>query len=326
MFSQLFTLAAFCAAFCISQSTNAQAPDYTQVGQTSYIEIGLRAYIRPGADLDFPVFVDSVTNATLFDAEDATNANSAAGVEINYHFESKLGRKLQLRAFLGNFDNTTLLDGGNISTPFIPGTVLDSVQYDYDSQIYSVELMAARSLRQGVTLFGGPRFVSLDDEITVTSEIDPVFPAQPDTFRDTRITEAINHLIGLQAGLRFDGQVTSRIRGAGFIQAGGYFNPTTVRTSLVAGLDSAPPGNTLFPSQTLDTENTKSTGSLLVETGGKVYFDIVRNVSLFAGYEATWIDGVALGPTSAFTGTTGEIETANTLFLHAITAGLNIRW
>jgi len=326
MFSQLFTLAAFCAAFCISQSTYAQWPDYTQIGQTNYLEIGLRAYSRPGTDLDFPVFVDADTNAPLFDAGDATSAASAAGVEISYHFESQLGRKMELRAFLGNFDNSTLIDGRSISTPFIPGVELDSVQYDYDSQIYSIELMGSRPLRQGVTLFGGPRFVSLDDTVTVTSEIDPDFPLQPGTFRDTRVTEAINHLIGLQAGLRFDGQMTSRIRGAGFIRAGGYVNPTTVRTSLVSGFDTVPGTNNLPPSQTLDTESTKSTGSFLAEVGSKIYFDIASNVSLFAGYEATWIDGVALGPTSIFTADSMEIETANTLFLHSITAGLNLRW
>ena len=326
MFSRFFTLAALCAVFCISNSADAQWPDYTQVGQTNYIEVGFRAYTRPGTDLDFPIFQDANTNEVLFDAGDATSAQSAPGVELSYFFQSPLKRQLEFRTILGNFDNSTLIDGRDITTPFLPGTLIDSVEYNYDSRIFSFELNAHRPLRQGISVFGGPRFVSLDDQVTVISTVDANFPAQPDDFVDTRIAEAINHLIGLQAGLRFDVQASSRIRGAGFIRAGGYFNPTTVRTSLNAQFVTVPFGQTLPPQQTLDTELTKSTGTLLVETGGKVFFDVTPNFSCFAGYEATWIDGVALGPTSFFTPDSTDVETANTLFLNAITAGMQFRW
>ena len=117
-----------------------------------------------------------------------------------------------------------------------------------------------------------------------------------------------------------DKQVSPYFRGAGFIRTGGYYNPTKVRTSNQAGLVGIP------PEELLRTEATKSTGSFLAEVGGKLYLDFAPNCSLFAGYEATWIDGVALAPPSFLTPETGEVETANTLFMHAVTFGMRFGW
>lgn len=315
------TLTAIVLALSIVTDVNAQWPDYTQVAQQNYIEIGGRALIRPGTDLQLSILQDATTAETLFTAEQATSAASAAGVELSYHFQTRHGRNLEFRVFTGTWDAQSTIDQGNIESPLFPGDVADFVDYNYDSRIFSFELNNKRALRQGVTLFGGPRYLSFNDEISFVAGVNanPIGGVPFATERRESF-EAINNLIGLQTGLRFEKQATKFYRGAGFIRVGGYYNPTKVRTSQQAGLTVLP------PTELLRTESTKSTGSLLVEVGGKLYLDLAPKCSLFAGYEATWIDGIALAPPSFLSPQTLEVETANTLFFHAITFGMRFGW
>lgn len=317
---QLTTMVAFTLTLCITGDAHGQWPEYTQIAQKNYIEIGGRAYNRPGSDLDFPVLTDGSTGETLFDVNSATSASSAAGVELQYHFQNRSGQKMEFRTFLGNWDTNNFFEGGNIESPLFPGQVFDTVDYTYESEIFSFELMASRPLRQGLTIFGGPRFVSLRDKISTVGAqaFEPTTIPFPRTSRQD--FEAINNLIGLQAGLRYDQSLGQYFRSSGFIRTGGYMNPTKVRTSLESSIVDG------FPDVTLDTENTKSTGSFLAEVGGRMYVDLAPGCALYGGYEATWIDGVALAPTSFLSPTSNEVETANTLFMHAITFGVHFAW
>lgn len=319
---QLTTMLAVTLTITFVGSADAQWPEYTHIGEKNYIEIGARAYNRPGTDLPLSILQDATTGQTLFSANQATAASSAAGVELAYHFGTRYGRNMEFRTFTGTWDAETTIDDGNIVSPLFPGDVADEVVYNYDARIFSFELNQKRALFQGATLFGGPRYVNINDQISyVASQFaDPIGPDQPFDAAQSQTLEAINHLIGLQAGLRYEKSVSRYFRGAGFIRAGGYYNPTKVRTSFEAGPTA------ILPLETLDTEATKSTGSLLVEAGGKVYLDFAPNCAAYAGYEATWIDGIALAPPSFLTTESGEVETANTLFMHAITFGMRFGW
>lgn len=319
---QLTTLLAVTLVITFTSSANAQWPEYTQIGEKNYIEIGMRAYNRPGTDLDLSILQDATTAETLLSANQATAAASAAGVELSYHFETRRGQKMEFRTFTGTWDTEHVLDQGNIESPLFPGDIADQVTYNYDARIFSFELNWKRPVFQGATLFGGPRFVHIEDKISYTAEQfpDPLGVANPFGASQTQSLEAINNLVGLQAGLRFEKRASQNFRGVGFIRGGGYFNPTKVRTSFESGLDFIP------PTTTLDTEATKSTGSLLVEIGGRLYLDFTPNCSLYAGYEGTWIDGIALAPPSFLTTESGEVETANTLFMHAVTFGMRFGW
>ena len=113
--------------------------------------------------------------------------------------------------------------------------------------------------------------------------------------------------------------IRDRIYTTGFIRTGGYYNPTEVTSTLNSFSDGL-----LFDSEP-DTTITKSTGSFLAEVGGRVYVDLYHNlVSSYVGYEATWIDGIALAPTAFLNDGTAGVDTANTLFFHAITFGLRM--
>ena len=319
---QITTLVAIVFAMSIPSDANAQWPEYTSIGEKNYIEIGGRAFNRPGTDLDLAILQDATTAETLFDANQATAASSAAGIELAYNFTSRYGRFLEFRTFVGTWDATSIIDGGNIESPLFPGQIADSVNYQYDSQIFSFELNVKRALRSGLTFFGGPRYLSFTDEISFVAQddADVIGGTQPFDLEVRNAIEAKNNLIGFQAGLRFEKQATQHFRGAGFIRTGGYFNPTTVRTFNQSGVVGLP------PTTLVATENTKATGSFLAEVGGKLYLDLAPNMSVFAGYEGTWIDGVALAPPSFFTPDSGEVETANTLFFHAITFGCRFGW
>jgi len=55
-----------------------------------------------------------------------------------------------------------------------------------------------------------------------------------------------------------------------------------------------------------------------------VYADIVPNTaSLYVGYEATWIDGIAVAPAQLIPSNFGGVETANTVFFQAVTFGFS---
>ncbi len=319
---QLTSLLAVTLVMTFTGSANAQWPEYTQVGEKNYVEIGMRAYNRPGTDLQLSILQDATTAETLLTANQATAASSAAGVEVAYNFTTRTGQQMEFRTFTGTWDTTHVVDQGNIESPLFPGDIADQVTYNYDARIFSFELNWKRPVFQGATLFGGPRFVHIEDQVNYVAEqfAQPLPTTRPFDLSQEQTLEAINNLVGLQAGLRFEKRATSFLRGAGFIRAGGYYNPTKVRSSFQSGVTILP------PTTTLDTEATKSTGSLLVEVGGRAYFDINPNCAFYAGYEGTWIDGIALAPPSFLTTTSGEVETANTLFMHAITFGMKFGW
>ena len=162
---------------------------------------------------------------------------------------------------------------------------------------------------------------------TVTTDLASVTPTgvigTPLIPLDTVSTqEATNGLIGLQAGLDLRFQVSSQIHTRGFIRTGGFYNPTEITNSVASFSDGL-----LFDSEP-ETSLTKSTGSFLAELGGRVYVDLFHDdtVSGYVGYEATWIDGIALAPANFLGDGSNGVDTANTLFFHAITFGLRMNF
>ena len=331
IFSQVNSLAAILTVlcFCILCSTaNAQWLDYSQNGNgENYVEFGLRIYDRPdNENFDFPLITNGTTGVTLFDGADASDGGNAVGVELSYHFQTRHHNRFEFRTFLANFESESVIGDagpGNLSstiTPFFGGT-FDTIDFELDTQLFSFELNRKRAVRDGITLFAGPRFVSFDDEVTSAA----TFTDGAATNQDLLSVEAINHLIGAQVGVRLNGRLGSRVRGVGLFRIGGYFNPTTVRTTNTTGTIVGATG-LLIPTTSVDTDETESTEAFLAEVGGKLFFDITDKLSFFAGYEATWIDGLALASPSLINFGGPEVDTNNTLFLNAITVGFSFQW
>ena len=98
------------------------------------------AYDRPGTQLALPLITDGVTNASLFDSNDATDLGTAFGADVKFNFVARGGRELQIRTMLANWDTNTEIIGANLQSPFFPvtGPAPTTVNYAYDSDYFSI--------------------------------------------------------------------------------------------------------------------------------------------------------------------------------------------
>ena len=322
-------IAAFTVTVTVAFTTihcHAQWPGTTRGTQnTRSLEIGGRAYSRPGIDSNFPLITDAETGETLFTADQATNGGSSPGLEIKYGFEGPGHRQLEFRTILADFDTETNVPGPGLASPLFPGAGVANFNYGFDTDLLSFELTAGRDLVPGIRYSFGPRYVSFKE--TVTSTIDSVgvpgpigvVPAVAATTVASR--EATNGLIGFQAGLDLKYPIAQQIYTTGFIKTGGYYNPTEVRSSQGTFVNGA-----LFDSVPGQT-STFSTGSFLAEVGGRLYVDLCEDkISAYAGYEAMWIDGVALAPPAFLSPPGADVDTRNTVFFQAVTFGLRMNF
>ena len=320
-FTFIATVIALLANAMWVAESHAQWPQTTSHDSRFSIEIGAKAYDRPGDDLGLPLITDSLTNQTLFDSDQATDLGSAGGAEVKFNFESKRGTEFEVRTIIADWDQNTTIEGDELASPFFPigGPNPTTVNYGYSADYFSIELMARRAVRPGLTLLAGPRYVSSKDMISFagTVLVDPQDGTTPVLVTETQTIEATNGLIGLQCGLEFNVPLTNAIYINGFGRFGGYMNPTEVH---LGSLND-------FSGVTTNETSSKSTGSFLGEIGGRLYMDIVPNcVATYVGYEATWIDGIALAPAQALTVGDTSVQTANTPFFNAATFGVKLTY
>ena len=298
----------------VSESLAQGWPHTTTPDQRFSVEFGAKAYDRPGDDIGLPIISDSLTNEVLFDSENASDLGSAGGAEVKFNFLNKNGLELELRTIIADWEEVTEISGANLVSPFfiVPGAEPTSIEYGYDSDYFSIELMARRAIRPGITLMFGPRIVSTKDFVEIAGSL----TVDGTTFTEVQTTEATNILLGLQGGVEFNYPLADGIRLNSFGRFGGYTNPTEVNFGTV----NAPGAST-------ESTLTKQTGSFLAEIGGRLYVDIFPNtLSAYVGYEATWIDGLALAPAQILSGGTNGVETANTPFFNAATLGINFTY
>lgn len=316
-FTLVTTIVVLMATAAFVSKTHAQSPWATTKDPRWTVELGGKIYDRPGDDLGLPLITDGITMESLFNSGQASELGTTAGAEIKFGFVSQRGRELEIRSIITDWKQNFEITGPNLLSPFftVPGPAPTTVNYDYQSDFFSIELMARRAISPGITFMCGPRIVSTKDEVKFTGSllVDPGDGSPPVVFSQTQITEATNILLGLQAGFEGNFPITQDIYVNGFIRTGGYTNPTEVTTTITDNVSTIP----------TVAQELKSTGSFLGEVGGRVYVDIVPNsFSGYVGYEATWIDGIAVAPAQLLPSGTGGIETANTIFFHAITFGV----
>ena len=330
-FSILATVAVTLTGLLPASDSMAQWPGATRGKDHKHIlEIGGGGYSRPGVDSSSPVITEAVTGETLFDAEDATNIGGTIGLDIKYQFQSKRGRTWRFRSIVADFDTESVISSADgLNSPLLGeddfGVPIetDRISYEYDSRFLSFELMSCRNLAPGVNFVSGPRYVSLREETRTEVDGETTFLIAGDGPVDATQFDSLsadNGLIGLQAGLEITLPITRYLYAETFIRGGGYYNPTEVSRGSQLLADG------LFSDPLNGPRDTKSTGSFLAEVGGRLFFDLIPDtVSGYVGYEATWIDGIALAP-AQLTTLPGTVDTANTLFYQAINFGVRMKF
>lgn len=178
--------------------------------------------------------------------------------------------------------------------------------------------MARRAISPGIVFMFGPRVVSTKDRVNIVGSLN--VDAGGGTLvnvASTQTTEATNILLGLQTGFEINLPISQDMYIQSYIRAGGYTNPTEVNTSSFTNLNTTP----------TTASETKSTGSFLGEIGVRMYVDIIpSSLSTYVGYEATWIDGLAVAPAQLLTTGQQGVQTGNTPFFNALTLGAQFRY
>ena len=290
--------------------------DFHNVGKT-FFEFGAKAYDRPGlGDGGFPVLENAITGGIILDSDDFIDLGGAAGAEVRFGSDSVRGVKWEARAFLTNWDEQFFFNDANLSSPFSPDLNPGEVDIEFDSEIFSLEFSFRKPITQGFTFLFGPRLVSFNEDLVFDTEtIVPTPLGDVQVLSDNELSTR-NLLLGGQFGGQFNFQLSRSVYAQGFIRVGGYANFIELRTfgdtSLTDGVDG------LFR---------RNQSAFVGEVGGKLFWDIIpQRVSIFTGYEATWLDDVAVAPAQTAGGLLPtEIVAGDTPFFHAITVGLQFR-
>ncbi len=297
-------------------STQAQWDLYNNDTPRWKMEASVLALDRPGDDNGVPLISDSLTLATLFNSGQATDLNTAPGMDISLQWFNRYGIEMELEGAYARWDRADTFLGPNLETPFLPGFSPNDINYEYESNLFSLELNVRREFTPGLTFLFGPRFVFLEERVQVdtTTTITPPVPFPIFDIETETIVDAKNPLFGGQVGAEWDFLVSRDINVQTYIKVGGYgnFSSASVHQS-TTGFDDT------------ESDRQKSAGSFVGEVGGRVYFNVVPSACAFyAGYEASWIDNVALAPVQFITvnNANNDVILGVTPFMHGAVFGL----
>lgn len=216
-----------------------------------------------------------------------------------------------------------------------------AMQWDYATDLYNAEANVRWNLSSRVTLLAGFRWLQVNENLQGTipppDRIEPLWklnqnntlldvariengPGVPATggfppFWDASTT---NNLYGLQIGV--DGKIFERGRLSieGLVKVGGYWNNAEEST-----------GVSIFKVVRPSSASTDH-AAFVGEAGLQCKYQIIRGLALKAGYEALWIEGVALAPgqiqetytTSPDIVSALGVNSGSNVLFHGATAGL----
>ncbi len=219
-----------------------------------------------------------------------------------------------------------------------------SMTWDYSTKLQNAELNVQRKCSDRIKILAGFRWLRLKEDLKGTippnDRILPIWKIDPNlTLYDVARIENLpgipnteelppfwdtatkNDLYGLQVGA--DAKLFERGRFSvnGIVKAGGYWNRASEST--VVSIEKK-----LFGS------NARTDHAAFVgEAGLQCRYQFTNNMALKVGYEALWLEGIALAPgqiektSCAFNPvsvtSTGVNAGSNTLF-HGVTAGLEV--
>lgn len=271
-----------------------------------------------------PLYVDSVTEQTVLDANQAVPPVSAApryalfyhrdpchAFEINY---------FQIQSFAGT---AAVAPGANFyasdNLPGAPFADILAAQVNTSAGLKSWEFNLRRGQGGIVTWIGGFRWLEWNQQLGISDLNDGGA-----TGIDTYAVNTGNNLYGGQLGADLLLWNASRaIKVNGLAKGGVYYNYQAYQNTTLGGDQSvAPDPDTLAAS--------KDTVAFMGEVGLVGEYKIAEWLSWRAGYTLFWLGGIATPtnqlPLSDFTAQTTSINTYSSAFLHGVTTGLEARW
>lgn len=206
----------------------------------------------------------------------------------------------------GNYDFIAEADGGPNVT---------SMDLGYETELHNVEVSLWGGMDRRFSLFGGFRWLRLDDDFRIAGIQSPSDGNAP----FTGVYSGDNNLYGLQVGSNGMLLEMGRLHLDGFAKAGIYYNDVDTRflaqsTSFGQFLAEDATGQTAF----------------IGELGLNLTFNVTSHIALRGGYQVLWLSGIATAPgqlasTSANAGTT-TVNATDSMFLHGANAGLELTW
>lgn len=289
-------------------------------------EMSGRVFTRPGTNNVIPLVNDNITFVNYFDAERATDLNTSAGPEFRIQRMNDYEGGWEVRGWMHAFDSTARINGELRSVAFTPpnlptNSLLTRFDYDYESDLASIEVNFKRYIAPGLSVMIGPRYVRMNEETTIDTNF--TNPLVADFLQIETRSSARNPLKGVGIGIEYRQPIARELFFVGVARGGIFHNATNVQV-----VSQATTLGTLGPRQILlNGRDTVTAG--VGELSGRFHYDIVPgNVSAFVGYDALWLDGVAIAPRqilSAVGPLPREIET-NTIFMHGVNLGVTCRF
>jgi len=327
--SKLLAIAVFFSMLSCGVAS-AQWPNNTYGNQNQWeVEIGSRILDRPASNLAFSLVTITPSNATVFNAEDASELGASAGADFRFSKASRYGTTLEFRGTFNNWHNMEAR-GGVLEAPlFTPtnlpaGSELNRFTYEYDSNLFSVEMNFKRAVRPGMTLMIGPRYVDLTEQVDINSTFGNITPGLGGFRLDIdSITEARNHMPGLGFGVEFRRPIIREVFFVGSVKGAVLANFASTETTAMTRLIGSPPiPNTIF-------EDSETQVAGIGEISAKLHYDVAPGtVSAYMGYEAFWLDGVAVAPAQLLESVSPPIglNTSTTSFAHGLVLGVLVRY
>lgn len=267
--------------------------------------------LPPGQDVVLRVSDLDFNNQAGYRAMVGYCVDECTALEVGY-----LDLDWNAQAVLTGTNNLAIPDAlGLVSLDFFNA---DRMQVDYSSALQSIEVNLVKKFCRA-NLLAGFRHLALDESFNI-------HPNDIQTGMSDYNIATKNDLFGVQIGMEIDRQC-GRVGLDAVVKAGIYANDAEQRQFVM----DFPSGLFLRDFATQGPVAASGTNAAFVgELGFSGTYDLTCNLTLRAGYNMVWIDGVALAPNQldfTFTPTSGTtLLTGGGLFLHGASFGLEGRF
>jgi hypothetical protein len=285
-----------------------------------YVDIDALFWTRnmPGA----PLMINGVTGQSIISTSQALDLNTGAAPGIT--FGQSIGDVFGIQGVFFGFygwdaSGISVLGAGNAATADVPFPGLPAIAFDpgdyqtyqYTSDLTNIELNMTADLTDGFTFLWGFRYLNLDENFRGT-----LYENTNALFGGYNI-QTQNNLVGFQIGGDQTFFLTDSWTLSLLGKVGIFGNAADQRTvgSFLPGARTGADGR----------------ASVVAQLGLQTAVQLSRNIAIRGGYQALFVDNVALAPSQMTVsnwagGGAGGISTSGELLAHGGNIGFEITW